>query len=340
MAPYMAAGRIGLGPFLERYDRAIVRSFDNWVSHSIDPCDVYHCLSASGLRTHAAIRKRFGALTVCDRPCAHILYQESILHEEYDLQGWPFPGIDSHLKERELKEYESCDVIVVPSRFALSSFLEQGVPSSKLRKNPLGVDLTIFRRVPKEDDVFRVIYTGAISFQKGIPYLLRALCGLGLKNFEIWLIGYVRPEMKAVLARYEGQYRFLGTIDRSRLHWFYSQGSVFAFPSVHDGFGMVQAEAMACGLPVVATPNTGAPDLIKEGVSGFIVPIRDPDAIREKVLLLYRNPDLRKQMAEAAMLHVQQMGGWNDYGQRAAGIYEEAMTKRSTHRISTASCVG
>jgi starch synthase len=335
MGPYMAAGRFNLQGCLEGYERLILRSFDEWVSRKIAPCDVYHCLSAAGVRTHSVVRKRYGAVSICDRPCSHILYQERITGEEYALQGLSFRGVDKYIKERELQEYELCDRIVVPSTFAFQSFIELGVPPTRIRKNPLGVDLRVYNPVPKKDNIFRVIYTGAISIRKGIRYLLEALSELRLPDFEIWLIGYARPDIAGTLARYEGKFNYIGPIDRRLLHRFYSQGSVFVFPSVDDGFGLVQAEAMACGLPVIATWNTGAPDLFTDGVEGFIVPIREPQMIREKVLLLYNNPDLRHEMSKAALRRVKAIGGWNDYGERAVQIYDEALAGGSKPRNAT-----
>ena len=338
MTPYMAAGRFGFGSSLEILERLIVRCFDDWTARNIEECNVYHCLSASGVRTHALVRDRYGAVTISDRPCSHIVFQEQILREEYELQGQRFKGIDPYLKQRELDEYESCDLIVVPSTFALRSFVELGVPAKKLRQNTLGADLRLFKPLPKHDDIFRVIYAGALSFQKGIPYLLRALSGLNSLNLEIWLIGQVQPEMKGLLAKHEGQYRYVGVVDRNSLPWFYSQGSVLILPSVQDGFGMVQAEAMACGLPVIATTNTGAEDLFTDGLEGFVVPIRDPEAIREKVLALYQNRDLQDEMSKAALRRVTAIGGWRDYGDRSATLYRDALAARSKskHAISAA----
>jgi alpha-maltose-1-phosphate synthase len=99
--------------------------------------------------------------------------------------------------------------------------------------------------------------------------------------------------------------------------------------SVHDGFGMVQAEAMACGLPVISTTNTGAPDLFTDGVEGFIVPIRSPDAIRQKVLLLYDHPELQAEMSKAALRRMAEIGGWREYGDRTVRLYEEALAGRT-----------
>ena len=88
---------------------------------------------------------------------------------------------------------------------------------------------------------------------------------------------------------------------------------------------MVQAQAMACGLPVIATTNTGAEDLFTDGVEGFIVPIRDPSAIREKLLYLYENPIIRDRMGQAALERVRTMGGWDSFGDQAAGAYTKAL---------------
>jgi len=96
-------------------------------------------------------------------------------------------------------------------------------------------------------------------------------------------------------------------------------------PSIQDGFGLVQAQAMACGLPVVATTHTGAEDLFTNGVEGFIVPIRCSEAIREKILYLYNNNELREEIARAALRRVQSLGGWDSYGQVMIDRYRLAL---------------
>ena len=244
----------------------------------------------------------------------------------------PFKATDPRLVERELAEYETTDLIFVPSEFAYRTFLEHGVPRHKLRKNSFGADLRVFHPIPKDDDIFRVIYVGTLSVRKGIPYLLEALCGLKLPKFELWLIGSALPEVTPFLARYEGGFRYLGPIPRTKLYQYYSQGSVFGMASIEEGLAMVQPQAMACGLPVIATPNTGAEDLFTDGVEGFIVPVRDPGTIRERVLRLYQDPGLRDEMSRAALRRVQSMRGWNEYGERAARFYADGLAERTKHR--------
>ena len=105
--------------------------------------------------------------------------------------------------QRELLEYELTDYISVPSQFAVDSFLECGIPESKLIKVPYGVDLKEFYPVKKEDDIFRIIHCGEISFRKGVHYLLQAFSELALQNSELWLVGPVAPEISDIIDKYK-----------------------------------------------------------------------------------------------------------------------------------------
>jgi glycosyltransferase involved in cell wall biosynthesis len=256
------------------------------------------------------------------------LFNDQILAEEYARWNIPYKPIDQRIVERELLEYEECDLILVPSTFAHRSFVQMAISETKLAKIPFGVDLDLFKPIPKEDNVFRVIYVGNLSLQKGIPYLLEAIAPLHLPRFEVWLIGHALPEVSPFLAKYNGSFRYWGFIPQKDLHKYYSQCSVFVIASIQDGLALVQAQAMACGLPVIATPHTGAEDLFTDGVEGFIVPIRNPAAIREKIIYLYENPDVRAEMGKAAMRRVHSLGGWNSYGEEVIALYGSVLSHR------------
>jgi glycosyltransferase involved in cell wall biosynthesis len=228
---------------------------------------------------------------------------------------------------QEQQEYAECDIITVPSTFVYKSFISEGISAKKLRKISYGVDLELFRPVKKKDEVFRVIYVGAVSLRKGLLYMLEALEPL-LGEIEIWVIGTITPEMKPLLSGYEARVRFFGSIPRSELYEYYNQGSVLVLPSLEEGLALVQAQAMACGLPVIATTNTGAEDLFTDGIEGFIVPIRSQEAIREKVTHLYKNSELRHEMGQAALRRVQSIGGWDSYGDSISETYADALRFR------------
>ncbi|MGC1678254.1 MAG: glycosyltransferase family 4 protein, partial [Candidatus Binataceae bacterium] len=109
----------------------------------------------------------------------------------------------------------------------------------------------------------------------------------------------------------------------------YSQASVLVLPSLEEGLALVQAQAMACGVPVIATTNAGAEDLFTDGVEGFVVPIRDPDAIASKLVYLYEHPEARDAMGAAALARVRELGGWNSYGEKMAVMYQSALADRT-----------
>jgi glycosyltransferase involved in cell wall biosynthesis len=94
-------------------------------------------------------------------------------------------------------------------------------------------------------------------------------------------------------------------------------------PSIEDGFGPVMAQAMACGGVVIATEHTGGLDLFADGAEGFIVLIRSPEAICERLTQLADDPDERQRMSEAAVRRVRTLGGWRDYGRNYAAFLEE-----------------
>jgi glycosyltransferase involved in cell wall biosynthesis len=329
LVPQIVFGRAGFRSVQCGLNRVVIETFDRWMARNLESCDVFHCLSSFGVKSHSLARAK-GTLTVCDRGSSHIVYQDRILRQEYLHRGIDFSGIDQWTIDRELAEYESCDLVIVPSTFAYNSFIEMGVSATKLRKISYGVDLSLFRPIVKADRVFRVIYVGVIGLRKGVPYLLDALRRLDLPRFEVWFIGSVLPEIQPFLQRCEGQFRYLGVIPRRELYKYYSQASVLVLPSLEEGLALVQAQGMACGLPVIATANTGAEDLFTDGVEGFIVPIRDPQSIRDKILYLYENPDKRDQMAAAALSGVRSLGGWDTYGDQMAECHRLNVDARST----------
>jgi glycosyltransferase involved in cell wall biosynthesis len=97
----------------------------------------------------------------------------------------------------------------------------------------------------------------------------------------------------------------------------YQNSDVFCLLSVQEGLALVIAQAMACGLPVVATYNTGAEDLIREGVEGFLVRARDSDAARDRITRLKEDRSLRLRMGRLARQRVLKGFSWHEYGNRA-----------------------
>jgi len=324
-APYMRfAPRYTPARFLWEWQDRVW--FDRFVAGQLPECDVFCGLSGSGLHSGRRAKSR-GAKYVCDRGSAHIRVQDRILREEFELQGIPYPGVDPRIIMREEEEYEASDLITVPSAFAMNTFLEAGVPRRKMRLATYGVDLGMFHAcTARQPDDFNVVFVGGLSVRKGIRYLLDAFQQLQCKNKRLTLVGTVLPEMEATInaLRHNPRIQVRGHVPQEKLKEILSASHALVLPSVEDGLGLVQVQALACGCPVIATQNTGAQDVFTDGKEGFIVPIRDAAAIAERLQRLADDPELSTTMSQAAVQRVKSISGWDRYGDRMFQIFSEA----------------
>ncbi len=312
-------------------DRSL-QNFGQWLSKQMVSWkpDILDALAGTGLEAGQVMHAQ-GKPWICNRGSTHILVQKKILEEEYQAWHQPRPYFSQEGLKRALKEYDSADAIVVPSEFVRRSFLEQGFPKERVFKAPYGANLSLFsprqtsetRRRP-----FRAFFVGACARRKGIGYLFDALkpCTQS-KKIELWLIGAKDKSVSDIFHQHAGEFTHHGILPRRELADYFSRCDVLILPSVEEGLALVQAQAMACALPVIATVNTGAEDLFTDGVEGFIVPPRDSGAIREKVEWMLDNPNKTKQMGQAALQRVKQMGGWNDYGKCCLEIYRQLVSQ-------------
>jgi len=320
-APYMARGLFGLDrwQWLNReWAWQAHQTLDSYVSSRLRTPTVLLALSGSGLRAGRRAQA-LGGIHICDRGSCHIRVQDQLLHEEYDRYGAIWHGIDPRCIAREEAEYAQADWISVPSKFSFDSFVAQGLPAEKLLRIPYGVGLERFFpsevQPPGADREFRVLFVGCAGPQKGFLDLLEAFQRFHHPCKRLVLIGSLSREAKAMLDLADtSSIEFLGSVANSHLREHYSRASVFVLPSVQEGLAMVMAEAMACGCPVIASTNTGASELIRDSKEGFIVPIRSPDLIAERLQLLADDPELRQSMGRASLARVQQLGGWDAYG--------------------------
>jgi len=296
-----------------------IEAFDQKVSRRIGRSSVVVTLSGRGLST---IRrsKELGAITVCDRGSTHIRHQDQVLSAEHQALGIPYDPIDPRGIDKEESEYREADAVTVPSHHARNTFVNFGVPPEKIHVLPYGVDLEIFRSRDAEPATFNVLFVGRIGIPKGVHYLIEAANLIGAP-VHLTLIGAATDGTRQLLSRAKIPVTTLPPMSKVDLARQYQKASVFVMPSVDEGLALVQAEAMASGVPVIATRATGSLDLFSDGVEGFIVPERDPFAIADKLAKLRSDPTLRMQMGEAARTKAASLGGWNRYGAAATDLY-------------------
>ena len=274
-------------------------------------------ISGSSLRAGALIQRN-GGIFICDRGSTHQRYQEQLLADEFSRWGVAIPPSDPRDTRREEAIYAACDAITVPSTMAARSFAEMGVPPDKVHVIPYGVRLESFQPTGEPSaDTFDVLFAGAVGLRKGVPYLLEAFARLRHARKRLRIVGTVQEDIRSVLPRLPMEsVEMLGSIPQSELAALMSRSHVLALPSIEEGLALVQAQAMACGCPVLCSTNTGGEDLFTDGVEGFIVPIRDPAALADRLQRLADDPNLQRSMREAALRRVRSIGGWKEYGDR------------------------
>jgi glycosyltransferase involved in cell wall biosynthesis len=244
--------------------------------------------------------------TVLDHPIARIQYGRELLDEEArrrpdfaDTVDRTGDRLDARHLERIDAEVELADVIVVGSEFAAASFAGV-VPDERIKVIPYGVDLSAFGPAAstRRPGPLRVLFAGQVTQRKGIGYALDAMRLLDPARFELTMVGRVAGS-GAGLRRYEGLFRHMAPVRPSEMPRVYQSADVLVLPSIVEGSALVVLEAMACGLPVIVTPNAGA-DAVRDGIDGFVVPVRSAQAIAERLSALESDEQLRARMGAAA----------------------------------------
>jgi starch synthase len=292
-------------------------TFDEWTARLIPACDALISISGSGLKTGQKVQRRGGKF-ICDRGSTHQRFQTELMREEYLRWGLAPVPEKLHITRREEAIYAVADAITVPSQVAKRSFVAMGVAAEKVQVIPYGVRLDRFNKTQDvPENSFEVLFAGQVSVRKGIPYLLDAFANLRHPRKHLTVVGAVVGEMEALLRRLPTDgVTFTGSLPQAQLIERMGRSHVLVLPSVEEGLALVQAQAMACECPVIATRATGGEDLFLDGVEGFIVEDRDVAALTERMQRLADDPALRGGMAAAALERVRGMGGWDAYGDR------------------------
>ena len=231
--------------------------------------------------------------------------------EEKSWPGWTLQSVEvpeEYLQRRE-REWALASRILINSDFCRDALIKQGVPSEKLAVVPLCYELgensrktgmassksPAANRPPGRP--LRVLFLGQVILRKGIQYLMQAARLLEKENIQFDVVGPlgIAPEAVKTAPR---NLVFHGRASRDQTSAWYQQSDVFVLPTLSDGFAITQIEAMANGLPVVATPHCGR--VVDDGVDGFIVPAKNAEALAAVFLRYASEPGLLESQSAAA----------------------------------------
>jgi len=336
-----------------RYYYSMKREWLDWRAAAYlqkhgDDFDIFHGWTHESLHSLRLMQQQYSAnkISIVDRGYAHPLYSKRILDEEYDNYGisrqldqaprW-LKRFDHWRRETEdaLEEFERADYVFVPSDFCYQSFVQEGYPPEKLVMIPRGFDPRQFytneaanNNEPTERP-FRALFLGLLTVRKGLKYLLEAWQKLALPNAELLLVGTLHEELTTLFKPY------LNHSSLSIRHIDFTpnpadllrSADVFVFPSLDEGSAKVTYEAMACGLPVITTANSGS--LVRDGQDGYIVPIRSTQALMEKIEYYYQNRDLCVQMGKTAQAYINQFT-WDRYESTLIETYHSLFAKKAS----------
>lgn len=253
---------------------------------------------------------------------------------------------DSSPAERISEEQRICasvDRMLATCTDEVFELLRMGARRERISIIPCGVDPELFRpagrRQPPREGRHRVVTVGRLVERKGVGNAISALAEL--PDCELLVAGgpdasrlHEDQEAARLVRQAESdgvadRVRLLGSLERGEVAALLRSADVVACLPWYEPFGLVAVEAMACGVPVVASAVGGQVDTVVDGVTGLHVPPRRPDAVARAIRLLLRRPDVRAAMGRAGVRRVRGRYGWDRVGEATLAVYEQVQRART-----------
>lgn len=270
----------------------------------------------------------FGRPLLLERTIAHPQAHDRIMRElaaRYPAWGAAVEPRLPCVTAAEEAEHTLAHRIVVGSPVVARSLEEAGVAGSKICLNPYGVDWERFATPTMERKArpLRFLFAGSVNARKGVPLLLEAWRALPPGEAELWLAGRASEQVRKLIPALPGL-RLLGGVPHQAMPAIYAQCDVFVLPTYFEGFSLVVLEALAAGLPVITTPNSGAESLLTDPALGRLIPAGDLEALVAALRHYAGNPPHRPDTVAAAG-GLRERFSWGAYGDRWAQLLSESV---------------
>ncbi|MCR9200674.1 MAG: glycosyltransferase family 4 protein [Planctomycetaceae bacterium] len=298
--------------------------FDRWVARKFaTESDLFWGFQGSCLKSLMAA-KTAGRIAVCEFATAHVTSAVMILKEECERHP-EWAGTISNLhfpdwyRERLEAEPKVADICVAASSFTQRSLMEVGVPLENIRLLPLASDIEQFQfRRRSASGPLNVLFVGGIGQRKGIKYLFEAIERVKSTNVKLKLLGPL-PVDETPLRAWNHCFEYLGRTDQEGVVKHMHEADILVLPSVFEGFGLVIVEAMATGMPVIASTHSCAPEVVREGTDGFVLEPDDVDGLTDRITWCAENREQLVQMGVAAHSRAQSFS-WDAHRERLARL--------------------
>lgn len=324
-------------------------------SHSI-----FHVRSGAGHGGAIETARKLGMKIVVDHSIAHPAYMERELKSEYEKRGVRFDlGISSPFWQMIDEDCQWADKILVNSFFVRDTFVAEGYDPKKIEVAYLGVRSDFFGLRQKKFDVsgltfdvvegsnlsstpetsnfkpqtsnstpqtstIKLLFTGGFGFRKGGEYILEALKIVNEKRPDSFTMDFVGSYEKTIVDAYKKDNLpiiFHGPVPQENLKSYLANSDIYVFPSLAEGCASSGMEAMAAGMCVVATHESGFP--ITDGENGYLVPTKNAQAIADRILWLMDHPEEIDRVGANAAKLICENYTWEKYAEKVKKLYEE-----------------
>jgi alpha-maltose-1-phosphate synthase len=308
---------------------AVFRGLDEKVAQRLRKIDNLRAIYAyeDGALASFRVARDLSLQRIYDLPIGYWRVGQRIFAEEAEREPeWAatlIGTLDSTEKlARKDDELRLATRVIVASTFTKQT-LDGSPCTAEIDVVPYGAPESISDDIARTSNRLKVLFAGSLGQRKGLSYLIAAVEKLK-GAVELTLLGRKAASGCRPLDSAVRKYRWIPTLPHDAVLREMQSHDVLVLPSLFEGFGLVILEAMAQGVPVITTNHTAGPDVIQDGVDGFLVPIRSADAIAEKLELLGNDRERLMSMKLAAKRKAQ-AHGWQFYRQRLVEVAQEVM---------------
>ncbi|MDQ2867331.1 MAG: glycosyltransferase family 4 protein [Verrucomicrobiota bacterium] len=318
-------GPLSIDAVLREHDRAVSRRLRE---HAVDAVYAYE----DGACATFAAAKAQGVPTIYDLPIGYYRVAQGIFAEERErlpewaatLTGARDSGAKLARKEEELR---LADCVLVASTFTAHT-LAQASQLPRIEIIPYGAPEPSTEEIPEPRGKLRLLFAGSLGQRKGLADALRAVEIFGESRCELTLLGRKVGGACRPLDDALRRHRWLPSLPHAEVLQTMRESDAVLFPSLFEGFGLVITEAMSQGTPVITTAHTAGPDLISDGVDGFLVPIRAPEAIAAKLEEIDADRARLREIKVAARGKTATCT-WQKYRERVVAVAREVMNNQA-----------